>query len=123
MMRSNQRLFVHLVSPRWMPFSDEMCALEEDVMSLSLLTTTVLQRLGITARKSLEPSRPPQTPKPDTPHERRERLRQQVVAGGGTLAQIETIRGDCRVQTAQQIADLSGWLARRNASCPESQVD
>ena len=85
-------------------------------MSLSLLITSFLQRSQITARKSLAPVAPA-LPKPETPHERRERLRQQVLSLSGTLAEIETIRGDCPAQTAQQIADLSMWLARHDANC------
>lgn len=80
-------------------------------MSLTLLTTSVLERLGIKARARV-PDAVPDKPKPETPHQKRERLRQEVLARGGTLEQIETIRGDCPAQTAQQIADLSAWLAR-----------
>ena len=85
-------------------------------MSLSLLTTSFLQRFSITARKSIEPVAPA-LPRPETPRERRERLRQQVLSLNGTLAEIESIRGDCPAQTAQQIADLSTWLAQRTVSC------
>jgi hypothetical protein len=79
-------------------------------MSLSLLVTNVIERL-----RSRQPESPPPAgpPKPDPPHTVRERLRQQVLARGGTLTEIETIRGDCPAQTAQQIADLSRWLEGR----------
>jgi hypothetical protein len=85
-------------------------------MSLSLLATSLLQRCRISARKSFE-SVAPAPPRPEAPHRLRARLRQQVLSLSGTLAEIETIRGDCPAQTAQQIADLSAWLAQRNVSC------
>lgn len=78
-------------------------------MSLSLLTTSVLERFGLKARTQI-PGATPAPPKPETPHQRRERLRQQVMSRGGVLEDIETIRGDCPAQTAQQIGDLSRWL-------------
>ena len=81
-------------------------------MSLSLLTTAVLDRLGLRARTPL-PDAPPAPPTPETPHQHRERLRHEVLARGGVLPDIETIRGDCPAQTAQQIRDLTRWLEQR----------
>lgn len=78
-------------------------------MSLTLLTTTWLNRLRLRAR-TLVPAGPPPGPRPERPAERRERLRQEVLGRGGTLADIETIEGDCPAQTAQQIRDLTRWL-------------
>ena len=90
-----------------MPFSDVLCS-EEDAMSLSLLVTAIADRL-----RTPLPEGPPTTetpPVPETPHVRRERLRREVLARGGTVTDIESIRGDCPAQTAQQIADLTRWL-------------
>jgi hypothetical protein len=84
---------------------------EEDPMSLSLLTTALFSRLRVRAR-TLLPDSPPSQPESDSPRHRRERLRQDVLARGGTLAEIETIHGDCPAQTAQQIRDLTRWLER-----------
>jgi hypothetical protein len=85
-------------------------ALEEDEMSPMLLATAVLDRLRTKARTPV----PVQKPQPETPHQRRERLRREVLARGGTLERIETIHGDCPTQTAQQIADLSRWIERQS---------
>jgi hypothetical protein len=88
-----------------MPFS-EVTRFEEDVMSLSLLVTTVLDKLRT-------PDGPaPAAPVHESPHQQRERLRQQVLARGGTVSEVETIRGDCPAQTAQQITDLTQWLSQ-----------
>jgi hypothetical protein len=87
-------------------------ALEEDVMSVILVTGSLLKRLGINAR-SLLTEDAPERPNPEAPQRKRERLRQEVVARGGRLDEIETITGDCGAQTAQQIADLTRWLAQR----------
>ena len=85
-------------------------------MRLTLLTTTVLQRLRLRVR-ALLPDTPP-GPVPETPRQQRERLRRDVIARGGTLGEIETIEGDCPAQTAQQIRDLTGWLERRESPEP-----
>ena len=89
-------------------------ALEEDVMSPMLLVTAVVDRLRTKPRTSVPFSRP----QPETPYQRRERLRRQVLARGGTLERIETIQGDCPRQTAQQIADLTGWIERQSTNIP-----
>jgi hypothetical protein len=94
-----------------LPFSDALASHEEDAMSVTLVTTTVLEHLGLKARTP-QPESLPEPPKPETPRQKRDRLRQEVLARGGTLEQIETITGDCEAQTAKQIADLSGWLAQ-----------
>lgn len=88
-------------------------------MSLSLLATTVLDRLRVRAKTLLPNPRPP-APPTETPRQQRERLRQEVLARGGVLAEIETIRGDCPAQTAQQIRDLTRWLESRQS--PPSAV-
>jgi hypothetical protein len=85
-------------------------ALEEDEMSPMLFTTAVLDRLRTKARTS----EPVQKPQPETHHQRRDRLRREVLARGGTLERIETIQGDCPAQTAEQIAELSHWLERQS---------
>ena len=81
-------------------------------MSLSLLATNVIERLRTRAR-ALRPDTPPAPPTPETAHQQRERLRQDVLARGGVLGDIETIKGDCPAQTAQQIRDLTQWIEGR----------
>jgi hypothetical protein len=78
-------------------------------MSLSLLATNVIERLRTRAR-ALRPDAPAETAAPETAHQQRERLRREVLARGGVLTEIETIKGDCPAQTAQQIRDLTHWL-------------
>jgi hypothetical protein len=85
---------------------------KEDVMSLSLLATNVIERLRTRAR-ALRPEAPPETTTPETAHQQRDRLRQETLARGGVLTDIETIKGDCPAQTAQQIRDLTQWLEQR----------
>jgi hypothetical protein len=83
-------------------------------MSLSLLAAAALERLRARTPPRHPPAASPTPPHtPETPHQHRERLRQQALARGGTLAHIETIKGDCPAQTAQQIRDLTGWLEQR----------
>ena len=77
-------------------------------MSLTLLTTTLLNRMRLRVR-TLLPETPPR-PRPESPSQHRDRLRQQVLARGGVLTEIETIEGDCPMQTAQQIRDLTRWM-------------
>ena len=83
-------------------------------MSPILLAAAVLDRLRPKARILV----PVQKPPTQTPHQRRERLRREVLARGGTLERIETIQGDCPRQTAQQIADLSRWIERQSNDIP-----
>ena len=83
-------------------------------MSPMLLATAVFDRLRTKARTSV----PVQKPQPETPYQRRARLRREVLARGGTLERIETIHGDCPRQTAQQIADLSRWIERQSNDIP-----
>lgn len=76
-------------------------------MSLSLpFTTTLFERV-----REHAPTRSAGPPA-EKPHEQRERLRRDVHARGGVVTDVETIRGDCPAQTAQQIRDLSAWLER-----------
>ena len=82
-------------------------------MSLMLLATTAFDRLRARARQFLPDSRPT-VPPPESPREQRKRLREEVVARGGVLADIETIGGNCPDQTTQQISDLTSWLARHS---------
>jgi len=49
---------------------------------------------------------------PETPGEKRERLRGEVRARGFDPCQIESITGNCDVQIAQQISDLETWFVR-----------
>ena len=49
---------------------------------------------------------------PETPSQKRERLRQQVRQRGLNPFEIETIDGDCEAQTAQQIRDLEACSVR-----------
>lgn len=82
-------------------------------MSVMLLATNLFQRLRMRAR-TLLPATPPAVPR-ETPRQHRERLRNQVLARGGVLSEIETIEGNCPAQTAQQIRDLTQWLEGRSA--------
>jgi hypothetical protein len=81
-------------------------------MSLSLLATTIVDRLlrpGSARPLALDSPLRPQR-RSLSPHDDRARLRREVLARGGVLADIETIHGDCPAQTARQIADLTRWL-------------
>jgi hypothetical protein len=88
-------------------------------MSLSLLATTLIERVHNrtrlidrmrTSMRALVPDHPPVTYQPGQSHREREQLRSAARARGGVIEEIETIRGDCPVQTAQQIRDLTRWL-------------
>lgn len=85
-------------------------------MSLSLLATTMFERLRVRAR-TLVPQQP-SGPAPERPAQKRERLRREARALGGVLADIETIQGDCPVQTDQQIRDLTRWLQDHQSGRP-----
>lgn len=52
------------------------------------------------------------SPPTETPHQKRERLREQVRRLGRNPSEFESITGDCDAQTAQQIRDLEALLAR-----------
>lgn len=86
-------------------------------MSLTLLSTTLLNRLRLRVRSFLPSPLPPEV-RPETPRQQRKRLRDEVLARGGVLGQIETIEGDCPAQTAQQIRDLTEWLEKHRATIP-----
>jgi hypothetical protein len=80
-------------------------------MSVILLATNFFDRLRHRVR-SLSPEVRPARPT-EAPHQQRERLRRDVLARGGVLEDIETIKGDCPAQTARQIHDLTRWLEGR----------
>ena len=81
-------------------------------MSVILLATNFFERLRTHVR-NLAPDQRPTSPPQETPHQQRERLRQEALGRGGVLADIETIKGDCPAQTARQIHDLTRFLEGR----------
>jgi hypothetical protein len=83
-------------------------------MSVVLLATSLFNRLRTRARTLLPVEQPP-TPPRETPRQQRDRLRNQVLALGGAVTEIETIEGNCPAQTAQQIRDLTRWIEGRSA--------
>jgi hypothetical protein len=84
-------------------------------MSLMLLATTALDRMRARMRLWLPDSRP-SLPRTDWPGEQRKRLRQDVLARGGSPDEIERIGGNCPDQIKQQIGDLSRWLERHHGT-------
>ena len=81
-------------------------------MSLLLMASNLLERLKhYTAPPT--PTAPIETPKPETPRQLRDRLRQEIRNRGARPEEIEEITGDCDRQVATQVKNYTEWLARR----------
>jgi hypothetical protein len=81
-------------------------------MSLLLLASNLLDRIGVRQRPAAPaPTAPAEPPKIETPRQVRDRLREEIRNRGGTPEEIQTITGDCDQQVATQVENYTAWLA------------
>ena len=83
-------------------------------MSLLLLASNLLERVGLKQRTGVStPPAPAEPPTIETPRQLRDRLRHEIRNRGGRPEEIESITGDCDMQVATQVRDYADWLARQ----------
>jgi hypothetical protein len=80
-------------------------------MSLLLLASNLLERVGIKQRTGVSPPAPAERPKTETPRQIRDRMREAIRSRGGHPEEIQSITGDCDQQVATQVQDYTQWLA------------
>jgi hypothetical protein len=82
-------------------------------MSLLLMASNLLERVGLRQRTALNPTALVEPPViKETPRQLRDRLRKEIRGRGGQPEEIESITGDCDQQVATQVRNYTEWLAR-----------